>query len=472
MDRRFVRHLHPGGACHHNTDMSESMAQQDPSTVRDFPDRLPPMVVKELRQGLRARLFGETVAGFHLVLLVLLFPMLNFGQASEVAGTQRLLWWIFTGLLVLLLPLRGLSALIQERRENTLDTLLLTNLSAGRIVWGKWLAIASQIAVSGISLIPYTIILYAAGGISLIESLTTLLRLGMLGLTLTAAYVALSWHASWLWRAGPALILTWLALTQGAGPVVRSLTGSGLMPGDAGLVRLLAETAGATALIYLLLEGTSSRLGPLTEDHRTGPQMLGLALPLVLAAGAGQDAWQEVMGPVALTGLTLISLTALTAPWPPPQAVPRHAWPWWRMSGPGWPQGVAWAVVAWSLLLVVMGRWLPADQRAVTLPLVTWLFTGRLLLFVFPRSQRNSAGALLGTALVLLLVQATLLLAADLLNLPALRTAATAIPGGMAGMGIPHPAMGWIAGGAAGLCGVLAVAAMGRHRPDRQEGRL
>ena len=51
-------------------------------------------------------------------------------------------------------------------------------------------------------------------------------------------------------------------------------------------------------------------------------------------------------------------------------------------------------------------------------------------------------------------------------------TAATAIPGGMAGMGSPHPAMGWIAGSAAALCGVLALVAVGRHRPDRQEGGL
>ena len=452
--------------------MSESVAQQNVSAVRDFPDRLPPMVVKELRQGLRARLYGETVAGFHLVLLVLLFPILNFGQSSGVEGAQRLLWWIFTGVLVLLLPLRGLSALIQERRENTLDTLLLTNLSAGRIVWGKWLAIASQIAVTGISLIPYTIILYAAGGISLTENLTTLLRLGMLGLTLTAAYVALSWNGSWLWRAGPALILTWLALTQGAGPMIRSLTGGGLVPGEAGLVRLLAETAGTAALIYLLLEGASSRLGPWTEDHRTGPQRLGLALPLLLAAGAGHAAWQEVLGPMALAGLTLISLTALTAPWPPPQAVPRQGWQRWRMTGHGWPQGVAWAIVAWSFLLLVMERWLPADQQAMTLQLMAWLFTGKLLLFCFPESKRNRAAALLGTGLILLLGQAAFLLAADLLNLPALRTAATAIPGGMAGRGGPHPAMGWIAGSTAALCGVLALVALGRHRPDRQEGGL
>lgn len=452
--------------------MSESVAQQNASTVRDFPDRLPPMVVKELRQGLRARLYGETIAGFHLVLLVLLFPILNFGQSSGVEGAQRLLWWIFTGVLVLLLPLRGLSALFQERRENTLDTLLLTNLSAGRIVWGKWLAIASQITVTGISLIPYTIILYAAGGISLTESLTSLLRLGMLGLTLTAAYVALSWNGSWLWRAGPALILTWLALAQGAGPMIRSLTGGGLVPGEAGLVRLLAETAGTAALIYLLLEGASSRLGPWTEDHRTGPQRLGLALPLLLAAGAGHAAWQEVLGPVALAGLTLISLTALTAPWPPPRAVPRQGWQRWRMTGQGWPQGVAWAIVAWSFLLLVMERWLPAEQQAVTLQLVAWLFTGKLLLFCFPESKRNRATALLGTGLILLLGQAAFLLAADLLNLPALRTAATAIPGGMAGRGGPHPAMGWIAGSAAALCGVLAMVALGRHRPDRQEGGL
>ena len=457
--------------------MHDVAAQQDLTAVRDFPDRLPPMVVKELRQGLRAKLFGETIAGFHLVLVVILLPAVSFGAASEITGIQRLLWWIFIGVLVLLLPLRGLSALIQERRENTLDTLLLTNLSAGRIVWGKWLAIASQIAVTGISLIPYTIMMYAAGGISLTESLTTLLRLGLLAVSLTAAYVALSWNASWLSRAGPALILTWLALTQYAGPMVRSLTsGTNTFPAFS-TVRLLAEIVAAASLIYLMLEAASARLGPWTEDHRTGPRLVGCALPLLLALGATQESWQDVLTAASFAGLTAVSLTSLTEPWPGPKNSASPALPGakrrWRGLPSGWPHGVAWALTAWGLMLLVTHFWL-LDQMDVTLRLMAWLFAGRLLLFLLPAAKRNHAPALLATALVFFLLQTALSLAGDLLNVPALTVAASAVPGWLPvpGLGSVTRDMSWIAAATAGSCGLLALMAWLKHRPDGKEAAL
>lgn len=456
--------------------MSDSAAQQDLPSVRDFPDRLPPMVVKELRQGLRAKLFGETIAGFHLVLVVILLPALTFGEASEIAGIQRLLWWIFIGVLVLLLPLRGLSALIQERRENTLDTLLLTRLSAGRIVWGKWLAIASQIAVTGLSLIPYAIMVYAAGGVSLTESLATLLRLGLLGAALTAAYVALSWNASWLWRAGPALILTFLALTRYAGPLVRGLTGESPDFSEITLLRLLAEIIAATAIIYLTLEAAGTRLAPWTEDHRTGPRLLGLALPLLLAAGAADPGWNAVLGITALTGLTLVSLTALTEPWPGPPphagATPPGGKRRWRGLPAGWPHGVFWALAAWGLMYVVTtaGTFSPAHVQAMKL--AAWLFSGRLLLFLFPASLRNGMTGLLATALIFFLLQTILSLAGELLNLPALTVFASYTPGWFDAPGaFPGVVreMNWIAAATAGCCGLLAGLAWLKHHATRKE---
>ena len=455
--------------------MNDVVAQESLPAVRDFPDRLPPMVVKELRQGLRAKLFGETIAGFHLVLIVILLPAVSFGASSEITGIQRLLWWIFIGVLVLLLPLRGLSALVQERRENTLETLLLTNLSAGRIVWGKWLAIASQITVTGISLIPYAIMMYAAGGISLTESLTTLLRLGLLAVSLTAAYVSLSWNASWLWRAGPALLLTWLALSQYAGPMVRSLTsGNSSSFPEFSAVRLLGEIMAAATLIYLTLETASALLGPWSEDHRTGPRLLGWALPLVLAAGATQEPWKEVLTAVAFIGLTAVSATALTEPWPGPRYAVTPALPGtkrrWNGLPSGWPHGVAWALTAWGLMLLVVGLCLP-DRVAITLRLIAWLFAGRLLIFLLPSAKRNRAPVLLATVLVFFLLQTALSLAGDLLNFPALTVLASAVPGllPVPGLGSVNRDMGWIAAAAAGSCALLALLAWLKHRPAAQE---
>ena len=454
--------------------MSNVAAQRDLPAVRDFPDRLPPMVVKELRQGLRAKLFGESIAGFHLVLIVILLPAVSFGGTSEITGIQRLLWWIFIGVLVLLLPLRGLSALIQERRENTLDTLLLTNLSAGRIVWGKWLAIASQILVTGVSLIPYAIMMYAAGGISLTESLMTLLRLGLLAVGLTAAYVALSWNGSWLWRAGPAMILTWLALTQYAGPMVHRLTAASSSFPECSAVRLLAEIVSAASLIYLLLEAASARLAPWTEDHRTGPRLVGWALPLLLAVGVSVESWRDVLSATCFVGLTAVSLTALTEPWPgPPHSVPPAMAGVKRRSGglpAGWPHGVAWAMAAWGLLLWVTWLWLP-DRMDYVLRLIAWLFAGRLLLFLYPKAKRSRAPALLSTALVFFLLETVLFLSGDLLDLPALSMIASSVPGVFPMPALSNVArnMSGIAAATAGSCALLALLAWLKHRPDTKE---
>ena len=454
--------------------MNDGAAQQDLSAARDFPDGLPPMVVKELRQGLRAKLFGETIAGFHLVLMVLMFPLLNYGQEPEIAGIQRLLWWIFIGVLMLLLPLRGLSALIQERRENTLDTLLLTNLSAGRVVWGKWLAISSQIAVTAISLIPYTIMMYAAGGISLTGSLMALFRLGILAVSLTAAYVALSWNASWVSRAAPALILSWLALTQYAWPMVGTLTSGNASSMEFAVVRLLAEMVAAASLIYLILETTSARLAPRTEDHRTGPRLLGIVLPMILAAGAGHQEWRGILCPGIFVFLTIGSLTALTESWPRipflNSASIRDSKSLPGGIASGWPLGVAWALGAWGLMLLATLLWLP-DQKDLALRFIAWIFAGRLLLFLLPAARRTNAMALLSTALVFFLLQTALSLAGDLLTMPTLTVLAGSLPGlfPVPGLGTVTRDMSGIAAAAAGSCALLALIAWAKHRRASKE---
>src|SRR5687768_11447684 len=84
--------------------------------LRDFSDRLPPVLVKELRQGLRGKMF---VIPF-LVLQGLL--MLSSGQGTL---PQTLFFWhCLAIMLVVLLPSRNLGALGEERQANTLDTLI------------------------------------------------------------------------------------------------------------------------------------------------------------------------------------------------------------------------------------------------------------------------------------------------------------------------------------------------------------
>jgi hypothetical protein len=309
------------------------------------------MLVKELRQGLRARLFGESITGFHLVILVLMLPLSGLGGHREALGIQRLVWWIFAGVLVLVLPLRGLSALMAERRGNTLDTLILTNLKAGRIVRGKWLAIACQVCLTGLSVLPYILILYAGGGISLPASVMVLLRLMLAGLVLTAAFLGLSWNQSWLHRAAPGLALAAVAMNAYAWPLVAGLT-KGRNPDDPLWApwRLTAEILTAGAAVAILLGLASQRLAPEVENHQAGPRLVALLLPWLALAVP-----DPLLAQAALAALTLVSLSALTEPWTTGSA-PGRGWQHWLGWAAGWPHGVVWAVGAWGVAKEAVAR--------------------------------------------------------------------------------------------------------------------
>ena len=443
--------------------MSKPMALSSLSTVQDFPDRLPAMLVKELRQGLRARLFAETAVGFHLLIMVIILPLTSLASGQEVLGIQRLVWWIFAAVLVALLPLRGLSALHEERQGNTMDTLLLTNLKAGRIVGGKWLAITSQILLVGLSVIPYILILYAGGGISLPGSLLTLARLILAGLTLTAAFVAFSWNGPWLQRSAPGLILLLWVLKDYALPVVAALLGEAA-PYAAGPWSFLSELVAAAALITVLLEGTAQRLAPAGEDHQAVPRMICLLLPVLSLVIP-----DPLLIPASMLVITVVGLSALTEPWPVSRT-PRRTWR--RLPGlnSGWPHGVLWAISAWAPVIVIAPHSAPGLVGAA-LRMTAWMFCGFLLLRCGPAFWRKQAWILAATALMFLLLQLLLPLVGGLLNLEVLSNIAGFIPAPflIAASDPPSLFLSGMAGGPALLCLFLAGAALLRHRTNRGE---
>ncbi len=445
--------------------MSKAAAPSQLSPVRDFPDRVPAMLVKELRQGLRARLFAEAIAGFHLLIIVLMLPVVSFASGTESSGIQRLVWWIFAAVLVLLLPLRGLSSLISERRDHTLETLLLTNLKAGRIVRGKWLAISAQVLLTGLSVLPYILVLYAGGGLSLPASMLTLLRLIMAGLLLTAAFVSLSWNPSWMQRAVPGLILGFFVMNEYAWPVVALLYDSNAAAALNAPWRGPAEMIAAAALICILLSGAAQRLAPGVENHQNLPRLIALFLPWL--------AWcfpDPILMQSALIALILVSLTALTEDWPlvlPPGTG------WQRQPGmaAGWPHGVIWAVTAWGTAMVPFHWGADAGLFSPALRCAAWLFCGRLLLWCGRKKWSRSPWWLAGTALLFALLQSALVLGGQLLHLDLLTKLSTAIPvpltlfqpGGIS------PALPWIAALAGGGCLLTALITLARQGPSPEE---
>lgn len=158
--------------------------------LTDFPDRLSPMVVKELRQGLRTRAFSSTLLLLHvLLILVTLMTAVADGSADD---TRWLYDGIATLVLCLVLPFRVSNALAEEIKHGTLDMLMLTRISPGRIVLGKWASVVLQSLLITLSLAPYIVARYVFGGLELAPELLMLAAKWLAGSVITAAILSLS----------------------------------------------------------------------------------------------------------------------------------------------------------------------------------------------------------------------------------------------------------------------------------------
>lgn len=163
------------------------------SKISDFSDKLNPMLVKELRQGMRSIGFVGLFISFQALLCIILL-MTAYAAQPETAGTKLsgIITFFFFTAAVIFQPFRGLSALEQEIKGNTIDLLSMTRLDAWRITYGKWLSIVAQSALLLTAIIPYLILRYFFGNMQLFSEILLLVSLFILSATLTAGAIALS----------------------------------------------------------------------------------------------------------------------------------------------------------------------------------------------------------------------------------------------------------------------------------------
>lgn len=163
-------------------------------SIQDFGDWLPPMLVKELRQGLRARVFVSAFVAVQAAMIVVLGLRLMGAKNNDylpenVDGYQ----WLAMGVtLLILLPLRGLTVISEESKQKTIDLLVLTHMSSMRLVCGKWLALVSQTLLLVVAILPYQVLTYFFGEVDVVENLELLGWLLLASLALTALCIALS----------------------------------------------------------------------------------------------------------------------------------------------------------------------------------------------------------------------------------------------------------------------------------------
>ncbi len=260
--------------------------------LTDFPDRISPMLVKELRQGLRAKTFIAVFLSLQIFLGVMLFSAGAASTSDHVGSVvSGIIFTFFATAVLLVQPLRGISALSSEVKGNTIDMMVLTRLSAWRIVFGKWVAIVSQSALLLATIIPYLILRYFFGGMNLIGEMVFLILLFLTSMALTAVTVGLSGCNSVIVRAlVPVFGLPALLWTLLMASLFSSFRGSSnifdicTLDSSEARIGVACYVAGIVYLGGSLLSLGASLIAPAAENHAFIRRLLALTGMLALLA--------------------------------------------------------------------------------------------------------------------------------------------------------------------------------------------
>jgi ABC-type transport system involved in multi-copper enzyme maturation permease subunit len=338
-----------------------------PSKLDDFSDKLSPMLVKELRQGLRARAFVAVFLGLQIVLVMMLLISIGFSEPAQ-AGQKAsdVIFSIFTLAVLIIQPLRGVGAVHQEIKGQTIDLMVLTRLSAWRIILGKWISIVSQSTLLLIAITPYLILRYFFGGMELFAELTFLLLIFLASAALTAIIIGVSAIPSAFMRVllTVGIIFLMIYSTMG-GVIISGFRGSpfGLstmlsFDDPRKIWALIAWLIGVAYATWLSLALGASMIAPMAENHSTTRRLIALGMMLLIGViAAAADIEQTVVAVMLLCCCTPIIAISLAEPL---QLLPPICRPFLRfgifgrIAGrflyPGWPAGVF-----FTALLIAIG---------------------------------------------------------------------------------------------------------------------
>lgn len=276
--------------------------------LTDFPDRLSPMLVKELRQGLRTRSFVIVFMTLQAILAIVLLAAGATGSDDNSGQIISNIIFIFFSIAVIIIqPMRGIAALSSEVKGNTIDMMSLTRLSAWRIVTGKWFAIVSQSALILVTIVPYLILRYFFGGMNLFGEIMLLTLIFLTSAALTAVTVGLSASGSVILRS----VLPLIGLLIGAVTLFGMMfgmrsSGSGLAEAvslstkesQIGVSLYLATCA---YMGYFFLSAGTSIIAPYAENHSTLRRLISLFVTLVAVILGSMDFTPEDALPFIFT---------------------------------------------------------------------------------------------------------------------------------------------------------------------------
>jgi ABC-type transport system involved in multi-copper enzyme maturation permease subunit len=301
-------------------------AEAPPRLLERLGDRLNPLVVKEVRQGLRSRVFW---ASFGLMLLAcLIISLVAYANAHDSGLTTQGQGFFFAFFMCLgvvhffIIPYSAYRSLAREREDETWVLLILTGLGPRRILRGKVSSFLVQAGLYASAVGPFLLFSYYLNGIDL-PTILVILGLGaswLVFLTLVAVCAATLADG----RMGRAfvhlLLLGLLAMS-----LMYGLTAAFIL-GEQGYrflwrekeLRVFAGVFLWAMLTYgwLLFETAAARLSLATENYSKGPR-LALALQTLVSGLVLVGAWlheepsSEAAMAVSILGCLHLTLTGV-----------------------------------------------------------------------------------------------------------------------------------------------------------------
>lgn len=354
--------------------MSAAAETLPPSLPRksggDFADWLSPVLVKELRQGLRSKAFTGIFIGVHGIMITMIAMWLvsqldGAPGASDPSARDGFFWTLLGITLLVAFPLRGMAALTAEVKAKTLDLVQLTHLSAMRIVTGKWLAVVAQSTLVIVSVLPYAALRYFFGRVNVADDLIAIGLLFLGSLLFTALAVAASLLAPVL-RGLLIFVVVYFGLMGGIGLVFggasgpfRMLSSFGMAGWGTGAMVVIL----AAAYIWLALTDAAAKIAPVVENYASPRRAACFALlgglvllsvwaaqEMVIAAGM---AIMPFLGWVCVTSLceNTADVPALYRPWARRGFLGRLAG---RILYPGCATAVLFSVITVSFWTVII----------------------------------------------------------------------------------------------------------------------
>ncbi|MBL8915882.1 MAG: hypothetical protein JNM17_34605 [Archangium sp.] len=323
--------------------MSTAASPSSSSVTERFIETVGPIVVKEVRQGLRARVF----AIFFGTLLVacLSMALIALAEAQDSVGSTfgkdffGAYLTALGGICFFVIPFVAFRSMARELEDETWVLLTLTGLGPSAITRGKWTSAMSQALLFASACAPFVLFTYFLNGIDLVQIVTALVLAAAYCSFLTGLALAIATQAhSKLGRTVATFVVIGLLGMATIGGVafawVIAEEGRRLTNNDAFRNFTIGLAIFVSLFTWLVLEGSAAGLALPSQPASRGPRvaftiisLLGLAFGLVLFViqkGGENDAMGgQIVTCLFLTGCGVFCISE------------RDGWPLQANSG-GW----------------------------------------------------------------------------------------------------------------------------------------